>query len=550
MARLTFAALEARAKAPIPTIDKPTIKVGLSTCGIAAGAEPVFTALGTAVKDRSLDWRVARTGCAGMCSMEPLVEVTLPGQPAVMYGEVTAEFAQQLVDVIAAGKPLPKEDRVPSISELACIAGEPVAPEGVAKQYRIVMRNCGVIDPEEIDEYMDRGGYQALAKVLSSMNPDQIIDELKTAGLRGRGGAGFPVWMKWLLTRESPGDEHFIVCNADEGDPGAYMDRSVLEGDPHAVLEGMIIGGYVIGAKSGIFYIRAEYPLAIQRIERAIRQAKAAGLLGTNILGTDFTFNVEIRLGAGAFVCGEETALIASVEGKRGTPSPRPPYPSVKGLWGQPTMINNVESLANLCQIIRRGGEWFSSIGMGNSKGTKVFAVTGKVKHAGLVEIPMGVTLRQVVEGICGGSASDSPIKAVQTGGPSGGLIPARELDTPITYEHLQKLGSYMGSGGMIVMDETDDLVELSKFYLNFCVDESCGKCAPCRIGGTQMLRLLDKIADGTGTEQDVATIRRLAHAMQKASLCGLGQGAPNPILSALRYFDPEFRGRLASGRN
>jgi NADH:ubiquinone oxidoreductase subunit F (NADH-binding)/(2Fe-2S) ferredoxin len=549
MARLTFADLEARGNAAAPVLDKPTIKVGLSTCGMAAGAEPVFDALTAAVKDGSLDGKVARTGCAGMCSMEPLVEVALPGQAPVMYGEVTPEFSARIVDAIRSGKSLPADGRVPSIAELACIAGEPVA-QGEAKQYRIVMRNCGVIDPEEIDEYLDRGGYQALAKVLSTMGPEDVIDELKTAGLRGRGGAGFPVWMKWLLTRESQGDEHFIVCNADEGDPGAYMDRSVLEGDPHAVLEGMIIGGYVIGAKNGFFYVRAEYPLAIQRIEKAIRQAKAAGLLGNNILGTDFSFNVEIRLGAGAFVCGEETALIASLEGKRGTPSPRPPYPSVKGLWGQPTMINNVETLANISQVMRRGGEWFSHIGLGNSKGTKVFAVTGKVKHAGLVEIPMGITLRQVVEGICGGSATGSPIKAVQTGGPSGGLIPARELDTPITYEHLQTLGSYMGSGGMIVMDETDDLVELSKFYLNFCVDESCGKCAPCRIGGTQMLRVLDKIAAGKGTQADVATIQRLAHAMQKASLCGLGQGAPNPILSALRYFEPEFRDRLVSGKN
>jgi NADH:ubiquinone oxidoreductase subunit F (NADH-binding)/(2Fe-2S) ferredoxin len=549
MAKLTFADLETRANAPAPALDKPTIKVGLSTCGMAAGAEPVFAALGAEVKTRALDCRVARTGCAGMCSMEPLVEVALPGQAPVMYGEVTPEFALKLVEAVADGKPLPAEYRVPSIGELARIAGEPVA-EGEAKQYRIVMRNCGVIDPEEIGEYLDRGGYQALAKALSTMGPEDVIDELKTAGLRGRGGAGFPVWMKWLLTRESQGEEHFIVCNADEGDPGAYMDRSVLEGDPHAVLEGMIIGGYVIGAKNGFFYVRAEYPLAIQRIEKAIRQAKAAGLLGNNILGTDFSFNVEIRLGAGAFVCGEETALIASLEGKRGTPSPRPPYPSVKGLWGQPTMINNVETLANLSQVIRRGGEWFSSIGLGASKGTKVFAVTGKVKHAGLVEIPMGVTLRQVVEGICGGSATGSPIKAVQTGGPSGGLIPASALDTPITYEHLQTLGSYMGSGGMIVMDETDDLVELSKFYLNFCVDESCGKCAPCRIGGTQMLRILDKIAAGNGTDTDVLTIRRLAHAMQKASLCGLGQGAPNPILSALRYFEPEFRDRLVSAKN
>jgi NADP-reducing hydrogenase subunit HndC len=548
MARMTFADLQARATAGSPAANRPVIKVGMSTCGLAAGAEPVFAALGEEVQSRSADVRVARTGCAGMCSMEPLVEVALPGQAAVMFGGVDAEFARGLVDACAAGKPLPRERRVPAIADLAQQAGEPVAGGGAPKQYRIVMRNCGVIDPEEIDEYLDRGGYQALARALSGMTPDQIIDELKTAGLRGRGGAGFPAWLKWRLTRDSVGEEHIIVCNGDEGDPGAYMDRSVLEGDPHAVLEGMILGGYVIGAKNGFFYIRAEYPLAIQRIEKAIRQARAAGFVGNNILGTDFSFNVEVRLGAGAFVCGEETALIASLEGKRGTPSPRPPYPSVKGLWGQPTMINNVESLANIGQIVLRGGEWFSGIGLGNSKGTKVFAVTGKVKHAGLVEIPMGMTLRDVVEGICGGTASGGPIKAVQTGGPSGGLIPGRELDTPITYEHLQKLGSYMGSGGMIVMDETDDLVELSRFYLGFCVDESCGKCAPCRIGGTQMLRLLDKIAAGKGRQEDIATIKRIAHAMQKASLCGLGQGAPSPVLSALRYFEPEFRSRLVSG--
>jgi NADH:ubiquinone oxidoreductase subunit F (NADH-binding)/(2Fe-2S) ferredoxin len=550
MPRLTIADLAARHREQTAASSQPTIRVGMSTCGMAAGAEPVFEALASEVKSRGLDWRVARTGCAGMCSMEPLVEVAPVGRPAVMYGDVTPEFTQTLVAACADGGPLPTERRVPGIAELARIAGEPVATDGGPLQYRIVMRNCGVIDPEEIEEYLDRDGYQALAKVLSTMTPEQVIEELKVSGLRGRGGAGFPAWLKWHLTRESKGEEHLIVCNGDEGDPGAYMDRSVLEGDPHAVLEGIIIGGYVIGAKNGFFYIRAEYPLAIQRIEKAIRQARAAGLLGNNILGTDFSFNVEVRLGAGAFVCGEETALIASVEGRRGTPSPRPPYPSVKGLWGQPTMINNVESLANMANIMLRGGAWFAGIGMGKSTGTKVFAVTGKVKHAGLVEIPMGMTLRDVVEGICGGSATGSPIKAVQTGGPSGGLIPARELDTPITYEHLQKLGSYMGSGGMIVMDETDDLVELSRFYLGFCVDESCGKCAPCRIGGTQMLRLLDKIAAGKGTEEDIATIKRIARAMQKASLCGLGQGAPSPILSALRYFEPEFRGRLVSDSN
>jgi NADP-reducing hydrogenase subunit HndC len=545
MARLTLEDLDARKDKKPAAIDKPWMKVGMSTCGMAAGAGAVLKTLQELVQKNSLDWRVTSTGCAGMCSMEPLVEVQLPGQAAVMYGGMTPESIQQFVTEYTTTGVLPLEHRVPSIAALANSAGDPLPAAGDAKQYRIVLRNCGVIDPENIDEYLDRGGYQAMRKVLTSMWPKQVIEELKTAGLRGRGGAGFPVWMKWNFTRESQGDEHFIICNGDEGDPGAYMDRSVLEGDPHAVVEGMIIGGYVIGAQNGFFYIRAEYPLAIQRIEKAIKQARDAGLLGSKILGTDFNFNIEVRLGAGAFVCGEETALIASVEGKRGTPSPRPPYPSVKGLWGQPTMINNVETLANIAQIISRGGEWFSKIGSGKSTGTKVFAVTGKVKHSGLVEIPMGMTLRQVVEGIAGGSASGKKIKAVQTGGPSGGLIPEDKLDTPITYEHLQQLGSIMGSGGMIVMDETDSILELSRFYLGFCVDESCGKCAPCRIGGTQILRILNKIAEHRGNEKDLATIKRLAHAMQKASLCGLGQTAPNPILSALRYYEPEFRAQF-----
>jgi NADH:ubiquinone oxidoreductase subunit F (NADH-binding) len=543
MGRLTLQDLDARQGVQIQTFDKPWIKVGMSTCGLAAGADAVFNALVETIQSRSLDWRVTRTGCAGMCSMEPLVEFRVPGESPVMYGEMTPELARELVTHFADKRSLPDDHRVPGLAELAQAAGDP--PRTGPRQYRIVMRNCGVIDPENIDEYIDRGGYQALKKVLSSMTPEQVIEELKTSGLRGRGGAGFPVWSKWKMTRASIGDEHFIICNGDEGDPGAYMDRSVLEGDPHAVVEGMIIGGYVIGAQTGFFYIRAEYPLAIERIEKAIKQARAAGLLGSNILGANFSFNIEVRLGAGAFVCGEETALIASVEGKRGTPSPRPPYPSVRGLWKQPTMINNVETLANITQVLLHGGRWFAGIGSGKSTGTKVFAVTGKVKYSGLVEIPMGMTLREVVEEICGGTASGGPIKAVQTGGPSGGLIPADKLDTPITYEHLQQLGSIMGSGGMIVMDETDSVVELSRFYLGFCVDESCGKCAPCRIGGTQILRLLNNIADGKGKEEDLVTIRRMAHAMQKASLCGLGQTAPNPILSALRYYEHEFRERL-----
>jgi NADP-reducing hydrogenase subunit HndC len=547
MPRLTIQDLDALSNQPIKPLDNPRIKVGASTCGIAAGAEPVLAALAEEVKARKLDWRVTRTGCAGMCSMEPLVEVTLPGQEPVMFGAVTAEFARQIVEQASQKGTLPTEQRVPSIAALAHEAGASVPPKDGPKQYRIVLRNCGVIDPESLDEYLARGGYQALKKVIAGMSPEQVIEELKVSGLRGRGGAGFPTWMKWQLTRQSPGDERFIICNGDEGDPGAYMDRSVLEGDPHAVIEGMILGGYVVGAKEGFFYVRAEYPLAIQRIEKALRQARAAGLLGAGILGTNFNFNLEIRLGAGAFVCGEETALIASVEGKRGTPSPRPPYPSVRGLWGMPTMINNVETLANIPQILRHGGKWFAGIGLGKSTGTKVFAITGKVKHSGLVEIPMGLTLREVVEGICGGAASGGKVKAVQTGGPSGGLIPENLLDTPITYEHLQQLGSIMGSGGMIVMDNSDSVVELSRFYLGFCVDESCGKCAPCRIGGTQILRVLNRFAKGEGREADFATIKRLAHAMQKASLCGLGQTAPNPILSALRYFEPEFRAKCVS---
>jgi (2Fe-2S) ferredoxin len=389
MPRLTIQDFDGYHQRVAAAPETPSIKVGMSTCGLAAGAEPVFQA---AKQDcaRLPGWRVTRTGCAGMCSMEPLVEMRLPGQAPVLYGSVTPELVRAIVSEAAGKGTLPTSHRVPSLAEIARSADDPVAGKGGPRQYRVVLRNCGVIDPENIDEYIARGGYQAVKKVLSSMSPDQVIEELKTSGLRGRGGAGYPTWMKWKFTRRAQGDERFIICNGDEGDPGAYMDRSVLEGDPHAVIEGMILGGFAIDARTGFFYIRAEYPLAIQRIERAIRQARAYGLLGDNILGTGFSFNLEVRLGAGAFVCGEETALIASVEGKRGTPSPRPPYPSVRGLWGKPTMINNVETLASVPQILARGGQWFSGIGMGKSTGTKVFAVTGKVRHSGLVEVPNG----------------------------------------------------------------------------------------------------------------------------------------------------------------
>jgi NADH:ubiquinone oxidoreductase subunit F (NADH-binding) len=416
-------------------------------------------------------------------------------------------------------------------------------------QVRIVLRNCGIIDPEELSDYLAQAqGYQALRRALVEMTPEQVIAEMKVSGLRGRGGAGFPTWKKWELTRAQQTDQRYVICNADEGDPGAFMDRSVLESDPHSVLEGMMIAAYAIGSSMGYFYIRAEYPKAVARVERAIEQARDAGLLGKNILGTGFTFDAKIRLGAGAFVCGEETALIASIEGKRGSPSPRPPYPSVRGLWGKPTSINNVETFANVPAILLRGGAWYASYGLEGSRGTKVFAVTGKVRQAQLVEVPMGTTLRQIVFDVCGGVLDGREIKAVQTGGPSGGVIPDAQLDTPVAYETLQQLGSIMGSGGMIVMDSTDSIVDVAKFYLKFCVDESCGKCAPCRIGGYQMSQILDRISRGRGTAEDIPTLRRICQAMQKASLCGLGQTAPNPVLSSLRYFREEYQAYIEGG--
>jgi NADP-reducing hydrogenase subunit HndC len=419
---------------------------------------------------------------------------------------------------------------------------EELTAKGLNEQVRIVLRNCGKVDPEDIEDYLAHDGYQGIKRCLIDLTPEKVIDEMKTAGLRGRGGAGFPTWLKWNLARNATGDKKYVICNGDEGDPGAYMDRSVLEGDPHSVIEGMMTVGYAIGAANGYLYIRAEYPLAIARVQKALDQAYACGLLGKNILGSSFCFDLEVRLGAGAFVCGEETALIASIEGRRGTPRPRPPFPSDVGLWNKPTVINNVETLASIPAILVNGPAWFNAIGTDKSKGTKVFALTGKIRNSGLVEIPMGMPLREVVFGIGGGIGSGKKVLAIQTGGPSGGVIPEKHFDTPVSYEHLQALGSIMGSGGMIVMDEDDCLVDIAKFYLGFCVDESCGKCAPCRIGGYQMLTVLKKISDGVGTLDDLAVLKRLATAMQKASLCGLGQTAPNPILSTLAYFEQEYR--------
>jgi NADH:ubiquinone oxidoreductase subunit F (NADH-binding)/(2Fe-2S) ferredoxin/NAD-dependent dihydropyrimidine dehydrogenase PreA subunit len=487
-------------------------------------------------EEKSYDAFISKSGCQGFCQMGPLVTIQ-PGN--IFYTKVRVQDVAEIVEKTIKGNVT--VDRLlyldPNTKKRAS------CKEDIGfyqKQMRMVIRHCGFIDPESIDEYVMVGGYTALVKALE-MGSEKIIAEIKASGLRGRGGAGFPTGLKWEITRKVKGDVKFVICNGDEGDPGAYMDRSVLEGDPHSVIEGMCIAAYSMGATKGYFYIRAEYPLAVERVEKAIKQARQKGFLGKNILGSDFSFDLDIRLGAGAFVCGEETALIASIEGERGYPRPRPPFPSVSGLWGKPTCINNVETLASVAEIINKGAVWFSSLGTEKSKGTKVFALTGKVKNSGLIEVPMGTTIREIVFDIGGGILNNRKVKAIQTGGPSGGVLPEKYFDTPVGYEELQNLGSIMGSGGMIAMDETDCVVDIAKFYLGFCVDESCGKCAPCRIGGKQMLTILENISRGQGKLEDLDTLGRIASAMQRASLCGLGQTAPNPVLSTLKYFRDEY---------
>jgi NADH:ubiquinone oxidoreductase subunit F (NADH-binding)/(2Fe-2S) ferredoxin/Pyruvate/2-oxoacid:ferredoxin oxidoreductase delta subunit len=488
--------------------------------------------------------QILKTGCFGFCEQGPIVKI-LPED--TFYVQVKPEDAQELIaEHVVKGREVKRLMYNKSDSKKHAQVED---IEFYQKQFRIVLRNCGFIDPENIDEYIAREGYAALEKVLFEMKPDDVINELKTAGLRGRGGAGFPTWMKWNFTKQVKDDEKYVVCNADEGDPGAYMDRSTLEGDPHSILEAMTIAGYTCGASRGYIYIRAEYPLAIKRLEIAMNQAREYGLLGENILGSDFSFDIEIRLGAGAFVCGEETALLASIEGERGMPRPRPPFPAVKGVWGKPTVINNVETWANIPIILLKGGEWFAKIGTEDSKGTKVFALTGKVRNSGLVEVPMGTTLREIVYDIGGGIANGKEFKAVQTGGPSGGVITKDFLDTPIDYGSLMGLGSMMGSGGMIIMDEDDCIVDVTKFYLGFSVDESCGKCSPCRVGGRTLYNILDRITKGEGEMEDIEKMRNIGEAMKKASLCGLGQTAPNPILSTLNYFEKEYLAHIKDQR-
>ena len=480
--------------------------------------------------------QVVKTGCLGFCEQGPIVKILPQG---TFYVQVKKDDVKDIIaEHLVKGRVVQRLCYDPE--QATDVVAEANIPF-YQKQYRIVLRNCGVIDPEKIEDYIARDGYKAIEKVLFEMTPEQVVDEMLKSGLRGRGGAGFPTGMKWKFAQQQPKGQKYMVCNADEGDPGAYMDRSTLEGDPHSVLEAMIIAGYAIGATKGFIYIRAEYPLAIHRLQVAIRQATELGLLGKDILGSGFDFEIELRFGAGAFVCGEETALLQSIEGNRGMPRPRPPFPAVKGLWGRPTVINNVETLANIPVIINKGADWFSKIGTATTKGTKVFALTGKVNNSGLIEVPMGTTLREIIFDIGGGIRGGHQFKAAQTGGPSGGIIPPQFLDTPIDYESLAKIGSIMGSGGLIVMDETDCVVDIAKFYLDFTVDESCGKCAPCRIGGRKLLNYLNKISEGRGTEQDIADMRSICDAMNKASLCGLGQTASNPVRSTLQYFMDEY---------
>ena len=518
------------------------IKTYLLICGGTACASNRGTELYEALQREleaqgvATEAQVVRTGCFGFCEKGPIVKV-LPDE--TFYVCVKPEDAKEIVaEHVIKGRPVQRLLYDKSQSKVNAKLEDIGFYQ---KQFRIVLRNCGVINPEKIDEYIARDGYAALAKALTEMTPDDIIAEVKKAGIRGRGGAGFPTWMKWNFTKQAPGDEKYIVCNADEGDPGAYMDRSTIEGDPHSILEAMAIAGLAVGASHGVIYIRAEYPLAIAHLETALKQAREYGLLGKDILGTGFDFDIELRLGAGAFVCGEGTALLASTMGKRGMPIPRPPFPAVSGLWAKPTVINNVETWANIPVIILKGGEWFSKIGTEKSTGTKVFALTGKINNSGLIEVPMGITLREIIYDIGGGIRGGKKFKAVQTGGPSGGVITADYLDVPIDYEHLQARVSIMGSGGMIVMDEDDCMVDVARFYQEFCVDESCGKCAPCRIGTRTLLTLLEKIADGKGEMDDIKKIEHVGRAMQKAALCGLGQTAPNPVLSTLRYFKDEY---------
>ena len=533
--------------------DSPArVTVHMGTCGIAAGAASILQSLSQELEAKGLaDVILAKSGCAGLCSREPMITVELAAGSPVKYVDLTPEKVRTILESHVLGGSVVEEFRlVEQDAEPSASSGSGVSDHGFfARQTLVALRNRGQIDAEKIDEYIARDGYRALAKVLTSMTPEEVIQVIKKSGLRGRGGAGFPTGLKWELCRRAEGEPKYIICNGDEGDPGAFMDRSIVESDPHAVLEGMLIGAYAIGSHEGTLYIRNEYPLALEKLVIAIKQARDYGLLGSDILGSGFDFDVKVQRGAGAFVCGEESALIASIEGRPPEPQQRPPFPVQSGLWGKPTNINNVETWATVPAIILRGAEWFSSIGTEKSKGTKVFCLVGKINNTGLVEVPMGITLREIVFGIGGGMPNGKQFKAVQTGGPSGGCIPAELLDLPVDYERLNEAGSIMGSGGMIVMDEDTCVVDVARYFTRFTNRESCGKCTTCRDGSEVLLEVLDRICEGEGREKDLALLEKLGRAIKLGSLCGLGQTLPNPVLSTLRYFRPEYEAHIRDKR-
>ncbi len=523
---------------------QPVIYVGAGSCGLAAGAGAVLDGLHGYLADHGVAATVVQVGCIGPCYLEPLVDFQMPGQPRLSYGNMTAELATKTLEALLAGG-VPRS-RLVGVLEGNGSPGETVYPglprffelPMLRSQVRIVLRNCGIIDPNEIDHSLARGGYAAFERCLR-LPPEEVIDIVKRSGLRGRGGAGFPTGQKWQFCRQTPSDMRYLICNADEGDPGAFMNRALIEGDPHALLEGMLIAAYAIGAAQGYIYIRAEYPLAVRRLQDAVEAMRQMGLLGERILGSDFSFELTIKEGAGAFVCGEETALIASIEGRRGMPRTRPPFPAVSGLWGKPTIINNVETLATLPAILRDGAETYARLGTETSKGTKTFSLVGKVRRTGLIEVPLGTTLRQIIYDVGGGPTKD--LRAVQTGGPSGGCLGEEFLDTPMDYETLARAGSIMGSGGLIVMDRDTCIVDTARFFLRFTQSESCGKCVPCRVGIGHLVTILDAICEGRAELADLERLEQLAKVIKAGSLCGLGQTAPNPVLAALKYFRQEF---------
>ncbi|MHB1418698.1 MAG: NADH-quinone oxidoreductase subunit NuoF [Bacillota bacterium] len=519
-------------------VQEPLVTVGMGTCGLAAGAGEVFLSVRDYLKERGLNVILKPVGCIGWDDREVILDIQRPGEPRISYGSVTMDMVPRLIDEHLV-KGYPVESWV--IGEIRDEDRPYPEAELYRKQERRILRRCGLINPESINEYINRGGYGSLIKVLVGMYPEDVIATVKESGLRGRGGAGFVTGKKWEFARLSVGEPKYLVCNADEGDPGAFMDRSLLEGDPHAIIEGMLIGAYATGASHGYIYVRAEYPLAIKRLRIALAQAAKLGLLGENILGTGLNFNLKIKEGAGAFVCGEETALLASVEGKRGMPRPRPPFPAQQGLWGLPTNINNVETWANVPPIIEHGAEWYASLGTKGSKGTKIFALTGKIARTGLVEVPMGTTLREIVFGLGGGVARGSRFKAIQIGGPSGGCLPETMLDTPVDYDSLSQAGAMMGSGGLVILDHATCMVDFARFFMTFNRNESCGKCTPCREGTQRMLEMLDRMTQGLADHEDLAKMEQLARVMRDASLCGLGQTSANPVLSTLRHFREEY---------